>query len=60
MREITVLVVIPTQSGMRICADYRRTANPQLEPLKYPMKTANQLLPGIWGKRLASLSRMGT
>ena len=41
--DITVLVVILSQSGVRICTDYRRTANPQLEPLKFPMKTANEL-----------------
>ena len=41
--DITVLVVILSQSGVRICTYYRRTANPQLEPLKFPMKTANEL-----------------
>ena len=41
--DITVLVVILSQSGVRICTDYRRSANPQLEPLKIPMKTAIEL-----------------
>ena len=35
LRDMAVLVVIPTQSGVRICEGYRQTANPQLEPLKH-------------------------
>ena len=51
----TPLVVIPRQNGVRICADYRLTVNPQLSPLKYPMRTAEELFSGIRGKRFAKL-----
>ncbi|XP_043205454.1 uncharacterized protein K02A2.6-like [Amphibalanus amphitrite] len=51
----TPLVVIPTQNGVRICADYRLTVNPQLEQTKYPMRTADELFSGVRGKRFAKL-----
>ena len=51
----TPLVVIPTQTVVRICADYRLTVNPQLEPLKYPMGTAEELFSVIRGRHFAKL-----
>ncbi|XP_043244647.1 uncharacterized protein K02A2.6-like [Amphibalanus amphitrite] len=51
----TPLVVIPTRNGVRICADYRLTVNPQLEQTKYPMRTADELFSGVRGKRFAKL-----
>ena len=51
----TPLVPIPKQDGVRLCADYRITVNPQLEPVKHPLKTPEELFNCIKGKRFAKL-----
>ncbi|XP_043227190.1 uncharacterized protein K02A2.6-like [Amphibalanus amphitrite] len=51
----TPLVPIPKKDGVRLCADYRITVNPQLQPLKYPMRTPEELFASIRGKKFCKL-----
>ena len=51
----TPLVPIPKQDRVRLCADYRITVNPQLEPVKHPLRTPEELFASIQGKRFAKL-----
>lgn len=51
----TPLVPIPKKDGVRLCADYRITVNPQLQPLKYPMRTPEELFASIRGKMFCKL-----
>ncbi|XP_043227191.1 uncharacterized protein K02A2.6-like [Amphibalanus amphitrite] len=51
----TPLVPIPKQDGVRLCADYRITVNPQLEPVRHPLRTPEELFACIKGKRFAKL-----
>ncbi|XP_043242512.1 uncharacterized protein K02A2.6-like [Amphibalanus amphitrite] len=51
----TPLVPIPKKDGVRLCADYRITVNPQLQPMKYPMRTPEELFASIRGKKFCKL-----
>ena len=51
----TPLVPVPKEGGVRLCADYRGTVNPQLKPVKYPLRTPEDLFASIRGKRFAKL-----
>ena len=52
----TPLVVVPKPDGrVRLAADYRVTVNPQLETIKYPLPSPEELFARIRGKRFAKL-----
>ncbi|XP_043229709.1 uncharacterized protein K02A2.6-like isoform X1 [Amphibalanus amphitrite] len=51
----TPLVPIPKADGVRLCADYRLTVNPQIVPQRHPTPTPEEVFAGVQGKVFARL-----
>ena len=51
----TPLVPIPKADGVRLCADYRLTVNPQIVPQRHPTPTPEEVFAGVQGKVFAKL-----
>ena len=56
----TPLVVVPKADGwVRLAADYRVTVNPQLETVKYPLPSPEELFARIRGKKICKVGFKG-